>query len=112
MSEAERKELNLNAAGFISSLGLLVKDPENEFDELQKAGFAGFADYYLQTFYCESDLENKAEIEIYKDLLEIDSQLGTPQTEQLIRCAFHSVRIDLIKVLESMYCYLLKFKLL
>ena len=72
---------------------------ENEFDELREEyGFVGFASYYLRGSYDESNLKNKAEISIYKQLLEIDSQLGTTQTEQLFWCVFYSVRMDLIKV--------------
>ena len=38
---------------------------------------------YLKHCYDESELINKADITIYKQLLEIDSKLGTTQTEQL-----------------------------
>ena len=40
---------------------------------------------YLEGCFCydESELINKADIKIYKQLLEIDSKLGTTQTEQL-----------------------------
>ena len=65
---------------------------------LREKGFVGFADCYLQQSYDKSELRNKAEIEIYKELLEIDSQLGTTLTEQLFKCVFQSLRMDLIKV--------------
>ena len=72
---------------------------ENSFDVLrEKKGFVGFTSYYLQECYDESELKNKADISIYKQLLEIDSQLGTTQAEQLFKCVFHSGRMDLIKV--------------
>ena len=73
-------------------------ETENEFDLLREKGFVGFANYYLQKCYDKSELKNKADIAIYKQLLEIDSELGTTQTEQLFWCVFHSVRMDLIKV--------------
>ena len=75
-----------------------MQETENEFDVLRQYGYVGFANYYLNESYDESELKNKADISIYKQLLEIDSQLGTTQTEQLFRCVFHSVRMDLIKV--------------
>ena len=58
----------------------------------------GYADYYLVRCWDESELKNKADVTIYKQLLEIDSKLGTTQSEQLFECVFYSLRIDLIKV--------------
>ena len=99
MGDAQRKELNLKAARLIKPTGIPIEIQENEFDKLrEKHGFVGFAHYYLQESYDESKLENKADISIYKQLLEIESQLGITPTEQLFKCVFHSVRIDLIKV--------------
>ena len=99
MSDAQRKELNLKACRLIESLGISIAVTDNNFDDLRKnCGFVGFAHYYLQKCYDESELKNKADISIYKQLLEIDSQLGTTQTEQLFECVFWTVRIDLIKV--------------
>ena len=104
MSDDERKELNLKAGRLIESLGIPIDVTENEYDELrEKLGYVGYAHYYLHNCYDESELINKAEIEIYKKLLEIDSKLGTTQSEQLFGCVLYSVRMDLIKVTESSY---------
>ena len=73
-----------------------VKD--GEYDELREVGFVGYAEYYLQNCWNETELKNKADVTIYKQLLEIDSKLGTTQSEQLFECVFHSLRMDLIKV--------------
>ena len=106
MSEAERKELNLKAGRLIDSLGISIAVTENEFDDLrEKLGFVGYAHYYLQECFDESELINNAEIKIYKNLLEIDSKLGTTKSEQLFACLFISVRMDLIKVIESRFFY-------
>ena len=99
LSESERKKLNLEAGRLIKPLGIAIDVKENEFDELrEELGFVGYAHYYLQHCYDESELVNKADVTIYKQLLEIDSKLGTTQTEQLLWCLFWSVRMDLIKV--------------
>ena len=99
LSDAQRKELNLKAGRLIKPTGIPINVKENQFDELrEKYGYVGFAIYYLHNFYDESELKNKADTSIYKQLLEIDSQLGTTQMEQLFWCVFHSVRMDLIKV--------------
>ena len=104
LSEFERKQLNLKAGRLIKDLGIKIAVTENKFDVLRKKhGYVGFAQYYLRGCYDDSALLNKAENKIYKKLLEIDSKLGTTQTEQLFSCVFHSVRMDLIKVSESGY---------
>ena len=100
LSETQRKELNLEACRLIRSLGISIAVAESNFDVLrEEKGFVGFAHYYLYKCYDESEMKNKADISIYKQLLEIDLQLGTTQTEQLFECVFKSVRMDLIKVL-------------
>ena len=104
LSDDERKELNLKAERLIKSFGIYIRLTGNEFDVLrEKHGYVGYANYYLHNCYDESELRNKAEIEIYKELLEIDAKLGTTSTKQLIWCVFYSVRMDLIKVTESSY---------
>ena len=111
MSEAERKELNLKAGRLIKSLEINIAVTENNFDVLrERHGYVGYAHYYLKKSYDESELKYKAEIEIYKNLLEIDSKLGTTSTEQLFKCVSYSVRMDLIKVTESRYFLSFKFK--
>ena len=99
LSELERKKLNLKAGKLIASHDIPIDGTENEFEELrQELGYLGFADYYLRMCKDDSDLTNKAEVKTYKQLLEIDYQLGTTETQELERCVFYTVRIDLIKV--------------
>ena len=98
ISESDRKTLNLEAGRLIRSLGINIAVTENEFDVLQQKNYVGYADYYLQECWDESELINKADITFYKQLLEIDSKLGTTQSEQLFWCVFNSLRIDLIEV--------------
>ena len=98
MSDEERKELNLKAGRLIKNLGIFINVTENKFEMLRENGFAGYAEYYLQGCWDESELKNKADVTVYKQLLEIDSKLGTTQTEQLFKCVFNSVRMDIIKV--------------
>ena len=73
-----------------------VKD--DEYDELREEDFVGYAEYYLQESWDETEFINKADVAVYKQLLEIDSKLGTTQSEQLFECVCHSLRMDLIKV--------------
>ena len=69
-----------------------------EYDLLRKDNLIGFASYYLQKCYDESEWVNNADVETYKTLIEIDSKLGTKHTDQLIECLYESIRIDLVKV--------------
>ena len=98
MSEKERKELNLKAGRLIRSRGISIAVTENYFDVLrdEKHGYVGYAHYYLE--HCWPELKNKADVKIYKQLLEIDAKLGTTQTEQLFECVSNTLRMDLIKV--------------
>ena len=69
-----------------------------DHDILRENRYFGYAYYYLVQCGDESELKNKADVTVYKQLLEIDAKLGTTQTEQLFECVFSSVRMDLIKV--------------
>ena len=107
MSEDERMGLNLKAGRLLDSLGISIAVTENEFDVLrEKHGWVGYANYYLCQCFDDSELINKAKIEIYKELVEIDGKLGTTQTEQLLKCVKESVQMDLIKVTETWYFFL------
>ena len=99
MSDEERKELNLKAGRLIQSLGIRMIVRDRVYDVLrEKNGYVGYANYYLSESWDESELKNKAEVAVYKQLLEIDSKLGTTQSEQLFGCVFQSPRKDLIEV--------------
>ena len=94
ISDDERKELNMKAGRLFESLGIHML----EYDKLREIGCVGYAHYYLNQCWNKSELKNKADVTIYKKLLEIDAKLGTTQSEQLCECVFYSLQIDLIKV--------------
>ena len=64
----------------------------------RKGYWPGFASFYIAMSWDETDLINKAEINIYKELLLIDEKLGSKMTEQLFHCVKYSCRKDLFKV--------------
>ena len=74
----------------------------NEYEELKKIGYDGFANYYLQQ--CDETLssltikDDESDVHIYTKLVEVDSKLGTPAIHQLLRLLNHSLRLDLLKV--------------
>ena len=98
MSDKERKELNLKAGKLLQGLGINVVVKDDEYDELKELGYVGYANYYIRNCWEDSELKNRADVVVYKQLLEIDSKLGTTQSEQLFECVKNSVRMDLIKV--------------
>ena len=69
-----------------------------DLDKVRELDYVGYANCYLRACWNESELKNKAEVAVYKQLLEIDSKLGTTQTEQLYNCVRKSTRKDLIEV--------------
>ena len=69
-----------------------------DLDKVRELGYVGYANYYLQKCWDKSEFKNKADVAVYKQLLEIDSKLGTTQSEQLFECVFNTVRMDLIMV--------------
>jgi len=100
LSDKERNELNLKAGRLIKSLGIdmIVRDGIYDVLRDEKHKYVGYAEYYLQACWNESELKNKADVTIYKQLLEIDSKLGTTESEQLRWCLCYSPRKDFIEV--------------
>ena len=100
MSDEERKRLDKLGGELIRQAGIdtEIEYEQNEFEILKELGYVGFAHYYLQHSWDKSELVNKADISIYKQLIDIDSQLGTTASEQLFECVLKTLRMDLIKV--------------
>ena len=69
-----------------------------DLDKVREYDYVGYADYYLSECWDESELINKADLAVFKQLLQIDSKLGTTQSEQLLWCLCYSPRKDLIEV--------------
>ena len=90
--------MNWEAGHLIRNLGIYLHVKDQTYDELREIDCVGFANYYLYNCYDKSEMTNKANVAIYKHLLDIDAKLGTSQTEQLFQCVKNTVRMDLIKV--------------
>ena len=75
----------------------------NEYEELKKNGWSGFAQKYLaKTSQIKSEaesLEDEIDLQIYIELVGLDSKLGTAASGQLSWCLFYTMRSDIIKVL-------------
>ena len=60
---------------------------------------SGFAEYYLEKCWNESKMVNEADESVYRELLEIDTALGTSVSLQLMSCLCWTTRWDIIKVI-------------
>ena len=70
---------------------------------------AGYAEYYLFKCKNESTMVNEADASIYRQLVEIDTALGTTAGTQLFNCLFRTTRWDIIKVLFFIWTKISKY---
>ena len=63
-----------------------------------KANYIGFAHFYLSRCKNESNSDNQIDKELYSKLVQLDRRLGTPPSEQLFICVFHTLDLDILKV--------------
>ena len=71
----------------------------SEDDSLRQSNFRGFACQYLAQCNTEFESDDEVNIEVFTQLLELDSLSGkTTATEQLFHCLHQSLRLDLVKV--------------
>ena len=96
ISDEEMKVLNLKAKKLFESHG--VRMVLNDYKKIRERKFVGYAHYYLFKCWNKTELRNNADVAIYKQLLEIDSKLGTTQSEQLRGCLCYSPRKNFIEV--------------
>ena len=73
-------------------------DQYGEYERMRKDGWVGFAHLYLHQCKEESESGEKNDIQVYSDLVNLDSRLGTTATEQLFMSLCYSLSLDLIKV--------------
>jgi len=86
MSEEEKIRLNQLGEKILIEAGLV-------FDESTR-----YADCYLSGCWKNSKMVNEADESVYRELVGIDSQLGTDASKQLTCCLISTTRWDLIKV--------------
>jgi len=70
----------------------------SEYGSLREANYVGFANVYLNQCNKESKSDDKIDKEFYNELVELDTRLGTTATEQLFRCLYFALNLDIIKV--------------
>ena len=70
----------------------------NDYECIRKHGWSGFAEYYLNQYYTGSESNNEIDIQVYSDLVKLDSRLGTTATAQVFMSLSYSLSLDLFKV--------------
>ena len=97
MDNLERTLLSWKAVRLLNKNGIRYRAYANCY-AFRENFHRGFAAFYLQECWDPSKSRNTANVTFYKQLLEIDAQLGVTQTEELFECVFDTLRIDLIEV--------------
>ena len=70
----------------------------NEYECVRKDNYVGFAHVYLAGCNKQSHPNDVINKELYSKLVELDTRLGTPASEQLFKCLLITTRSDIIKV--------------
>ena len=98
MSEEEKKRLNESGGKILREAGLDF-DESKDYNWIKKrTSDYGYAGYYLRNCWNDSKLINEADVEVYKRLVDIDTNLGTKLSLQLWRCLRWTTRWDILKV--------------
>ena len=75
-----------------------MKQVNDLVGNIKKCNFIGYASVYLDRFQQESKSNDEIDIDVFKELVELDTKLGTTASSQLLRILFHKTRLDIIKV--------------
>ena len=65
---------------------------------VKKENYIGFAHFYFSRCSQETQSDNDIDKEVYTKLVELDTRLGTPPSEQLFMCVFYTLDLDILKV--------------
>lgn len=89
----------LNEISKYSTLFKLIDlDQVSEYEQLREDEYVGFANFYLAQYYDESNSKDEVDIDVFTQLVALDSKLGTTASEQLSECLRNTSRSDIIKV--------------
>ena len=98
MSEEDEIQLN-RRAGEILREARVVFEEWKDYNWIRKeTDDVGYADYYLGKCWNETKKINKADASVYRQLVDIDSKLGTDASTQLGCCLHWTTRRDIIEV--------------
>ena len=75
-----------------------VLEEHQDYDWMITLKYAGYANYYLESCLNRFTGINYADVSIHRQLIDIDSKLGSDTSLQLYGCLSTTTRSDLIKV--------------
>ena len=109
MSKEEEKQLNQRAGRILREAGLVFEEWK-DYDWITKGAYhrdqiddEGYADYYLMKCWNDTKMINEADASVYRELVDIDSKLGTEIAIQLLCCLSWTTRWDIIEVRLSFF---------
>ena len=70
----------------------------NQYVDVIRYNVVGFAHFYLEQCRKKTKSDDEIDIEVYTELVELDTILGTTASEQLFACIHITTRSDIIKV--------------
>ena len=98
MDKEEKKRLNQLGGELLRKAGLVFEEGK-DYDWITKeTDDEGYADYYLVKCWNETKKINEADESVYRQLVDIDSKMGTEYSMQLFCCLGWTTRWDIIKV--------------
>ena len=97
VSEA-RRLLHQLGRNILRENGIISED-RNDYDWIFETNHhMGYASFYLVYSWNDSKMINEADASVYRELVDIDSKLGTEIAIQLLCCLSWTTRWDIIEV--------------
>ena len=100
MSQEEKERLNQLGGRILREAGLVFEEWKDYDWIINDTEDEGFADYYLVKCWSDSKMINEADASVYRQLVEIDSVLGTSTSLQLGCCLAWTTRWDIVKIID------------
>ena len=100
MSEEEKKRLFQLCQSILRENGFNLEEHQ-DYDWIKLMGGEGYAHHYLAVCKANSKM-NEVDASIYRQLIDIDSKLGTNASLQLWGCLNITNRSDLIQVWSTL----------
>ena len=107
MSQEEKRRLFKLCQSILRENGFDLKNYQ-DYDWIRSMVGQGYAHYYLAVCKDNSKM-NEVDASIYRQLIDIDSKLGTNASLQLWSCLYTTSRSDLIKVCSTIINKALNF---
>ena len=97
VSIEKKKQLNQIGGRLLREAGINFTE-NNDYDWIRKSTLAGYAHIFVQNCWNDSIRRNEADESVFRELVDIDLELGTSASEQLFWCLCWTTRLDMIKV--------------